>query len=70
MAASIAAISGRNSFRKVLKAAKFAFKSDMFAYNAAREQLRTEYFKSKEVQDPHELKVKCILECVAVMSGI
>jgi hypothetical protein len=42
----------------------------VFAYNAAREQLRTEYFKSKEVQDPHELKVKCILECVAVMSGI
>jgi hypothetical protein len=57
MATTAVAHRGRTAFRRLLKSAKYAFKSDIVAYNAARSQLREEFWKYKGETDPEALQV-------------
>lgn len=45
----------KSGFRRLLKAAKFAFEGDARAIQGARTQLRTEFFRNKDIQEPEHL---------------
>ncbi len=45
----------KSGFRRLLKAAKFAFEGDARAVQAARTQLRSEFFRNKDVREPEQL---------------
>ncbi len=45
----------KGGFRRLLKAAKFAFEGDAKAIEAARQQLRSEFYRNKTVRDSEHL---------------
>ena len=46
----------KSGFRRLLKAANFAFQGDVRAQQQARQQLRVEFFRNKDVRDSTQLK--------------
>ena len=50
-------MASRWGYRKLLRSVQHVFKQDTFAVQNARQQLREEFFKNKDVKDPNALNM-------------
>ena len=50
-------MTSRWGYRKLLRSVQHVFKQDTFAVQNARQQLREEFFKNKDVKDPNALNM-------------
>ena len=44
-----------SGYRRLLKSAKELFKADNFALKSAKSELRSQFYKNKDIKDPIEL---------------
>jgi Complex 1 protein (LYR family) len=49
-------MSAKSGYRRLLRSAKHVFGKDLYAYQSARQELKAQFIKNKDVTDSNELK--------------